>query len=464
MNPTSKLAQAVSAGDLVAAQGALQDGADANKLEGPDDGSILNAAVRWTQDPAVRLAMAGLLLESGADPNLPQNENMAPLASALLHMDTELVRLLLDHGADPNLVVDGPESTFDWASFDYRFYVWDLQIPDGFPWGDDTTEEEFLEFLDRKALEHGKLRPTHLLLMRQRGARTLEEIEMGRMLEAVQGALSCLCMSFEPVLQKRDHALLVADLGNTALAIHLTITRQKQDNPGFSPIPGFVQEACDARGIHPFQIRANLTYGQGTTGFVLHGCRDLIRHIQMDRSRWQSHLLGGIRMKEWAARLGKVSALQVDAHGGRLELRVDGGPVLLPIGKDEALDGPPVDPLDLCRSTTTDGEYWIFTCECGVPGCNGIYPGIQVIHQGGLTLWRTAECPGLPLAIFHRWQYRRTILRGIRALLAHQGRGHSFRPGLGQEVSQWRKAFNKAKAGIPSFSNPYLDHGTFVDY
>lgn len=464
MDPTSKLAQAVSAGDIVAARGALQDGADPNHLEGPDTDSILNVAVNWTQDAAVRFAMAELLLESGADPNLPQNKNMTPLASALLHMDTELVRLLLDHGANPNLVVDGPESTFDWAHFDYRFYVWDLQIPDGFPRDDNTTEDDFLDFLDRKALEHGKLPPAHLLLMRQRGARTLEEIEMGRMLEAVQGALSCLCMTFEPVLQKGDHALLVADLGNPALGIHLAITRQKQDKPGFSPIPEFVQETCDARGIHPFQIRANLIYGKGTIDFALHGCQDLIRHIQMDRSRWQAHLLGGIRMKEWAARLGKVSALRVDAHGCRLELRVDGRPVLLPIGKDMALDGPPVDPLELCRSTTTDGEYSIFTCECGVPGCNGIYSGIQVIHQGGLTLWRTAEHPGLPLAIFHRWQYRRTILRSIRALLAHQVRGHSFRPGPGHEVAQCRKAFNKAKAGIPCFSNPYLDHGTFVDY
>ena len=464
MDQTSKLTQAVTDGDLVAVRDALEDGADPNHLEGPDDDSILNDAVSWTQDPGKRFAMTELLLKGGADPNLTQDENITPLASALLHMDAEVVRLLLDHGADPNLIVDGPESTFDWAHFDYRFYVWDLQIPDGFRWDEDVTEDDFLDFLDRKAVEHGKLRPAHLLLMRQRGAKTLEEIEMGRIHEAVQCALSCLGVTFEPVLVKRDHALLVAHLGSAPLAIHLAITKRKQDRPGSSPIPKFIQEACEARGIHPFQIRANLIYAKGTTDFVIHGCRDIIRHIQRDRNRWQAHLLGGISMKEWAARLGKVSTLQVGPQGGRLELLVDGKPVLLPIGKDRTLEGPPVDPLDLCRSTTTDGEYWIFTCECGVPGCNGINSAIQVIHHGGLTLWRTPERPDLPLAIFRRWQYRRTILRCIRALLAHQGRGRLCRPGSGQEVSQWRKAFNKAKAGIPSFSNPNLEYGTFVDY
>jgi hypothetical protein len=464
MDPTSKLSQAVFDYDIEAAREALHEGADPNFLNSPNEDSILNRAVFWTRDPTQRLAMAELLLENGADPGIPQEDNIGPLASALLHMDKEVVQLLLDHGADPNLVLEGPESTFDWAHFDYRFHIWDLQIPAGFHWDEDATEDNFLDFLDRKATEFGKLRPNHLLLMRQRGAKTIEEIEMGRILEVVQNALSCLCVTFEPVLQKGEHALLVAHLGDAPLAIHVAITKKKQDRPGLGPIPGFVQDACEARDIHPLQIRANLTYDKGITNFVIHGCRDLIRHIQRDRNRWQAHLLGGICMDDWAARLRRVSALQVVPQGGRLKLLVDGKPIVLPVGEDRNLEGPPVDLLELCRSTSTDGEFWIFTCGCGVPECNGIHSGIQVIHQGSFTLWRTRERPDLPLAIFRRWQYRRTILRSIRALLALPGGRRSFCAESAQEVLLWRKAFNKAKVGIPSFSNLNLEHGNFADY
>jgi ankyrin repeat protein len=44
-----------------------------------------------------------LLLDAGADPNVPNNEGVTPLHQLLLAppMDTELVGLMLEHGADP---------------------------------------------------------------------------------------------------------------------------------------------------------------------------------------------------------------------------------------------------------------------------------------------------------------------------------------------------------------------------
>jgi ankyrin repeat protein len=51
-----------------------------------------------------RPAIAKYLLEQGADPNIPSNNDfhVAPLHSAVAAKSLEITRLLLEHGADPN--------------------------------------------------------------------------------------------------------------------------------------------------------------------------------------------------------------------------------------------------------------------------------------------------------------------------------------------------------------------------
>jgi ankyrin repeat protein len=50
-------------------------------------------------DPAVRYAIAKLLLEAGADPNARQQDDYTPLMAADQHGDSRLRELLLEHGA-----------------------------------------------------------------------------------------------------------------------------------------------------------------------------------------------------------------------------------------------------------------------------------------------------------------------------------------------------------------------------
>lgn len=45
------------------------------------------------------------------------------------------------------------------------------------------------------------------------------------------------------------------------------------------------------------------------------------------------------------------------------------------------------DIVEFILSTRTDGNYFIWTCSCGVPGCAGYFNGIEVRTEGNLTYW-----------------------------------------------------------------------------
>ena len=112
--------------------------------------------------------------------------------TAILNMDTEMMRILLDAGADPNellRILLGPgtdpagvgidsmeESLYEWAEFAYRYEVWSNKLPDGAIAAAGTNRDAWLHYLDRLAVKYGKRRPDHLLLLRQRGALSMSEL------------------------------------------------------------------------------------------------------------------------------------------------------------------------------------------------------------------------------------------------------------------------------------------------
>ncbi len=55
-----------------------------------------------------------------------------------------------------------------------------------------------------------------------------------------------------------------------------------------------------------------------------------------------------------------------------------------------------VDPMDLAASADSPGEYFIFTCNCGDPGCVGIDRGVQVTHTSGNVVWTVRHPLGWP--------------------------------------------------------------------
>jgi hypothetical protein len=60
-------------------------------------------------------------------------------------------------------------------------------------------------------------------------------------------------------------------------------------------------------------------------------------------------------------------------------LRIDG---------ESMLDRFTLDLRELVASTHRNGEFWLFTCGCGTPGCSGIENAVEVLHCPTEILWR----------------------------------------------------------------------------
>jgi len=181
------LIDAATAGDFERLRALVASGADVNAFDA-DGVSVLTACVGdpHITEPSVRLAIARELLSLGADPCLLGECRKGPLTEAMLCMDTNLLRLLLDAGAKPNdeAGCDEGETLFDWALMDYEHDVW-FMTAEGFEGAPDSpsdtdraSADAWLMFLDRMAVKHGKRRPDHLFLLRERGAQRGIEINV----------------------------------------------------------------------------------------------------------------------------------------------------------------------------------------------------------------------------------------------------------------------------------------------
>ena len=56
-------------------------------------------------------------------------------------------------------------------------------------------------------------------------------------------------------------------------------------------------------------------------------------------------------------------------------------------GEKPCADGDILDATEFLKSIEEDGEYAIFSCNCGVPQCSGWIKGIQVLHSEESTRW-----------------------------------------------------------------------------
>jgi hypothetical protein len=64
------------------------------------------------------------------------------------------------------------------------------------------------------------------------------------------------------------------------------------------------------------------------------------------------------------------------------DLRIDGRSMLVRCT---------VDLRELVESTKRGGEFWIFTCGCGEPGCANIEAPVQVMHGVECVVWQVPE-------------------------------------------------------------------------
>ena len=121
------------------------------------------------------------LLELGFDPNQLDTDRAGALTEAMLAMDTEMLRLLLDAGARPNDASGffPGDTLYEWAEIGYLFHVWNVN---GVPEEEELTESDratvdnWLTWMDRMALKYNRRRPDHLILLRERGAKTRQEL------------------------------------------------------------------------------------------------------------------------------------------------------------------------------------------------------------------------------------------------------------------------------------------------
>ena len=169
-----KLCRALENADLRAAADLLAAGADINERD--SSGESLLDDVIFSCEEEDRQQVVQFMLDHGADPTLRDHQGGGPLFSAVIAKDTGVLRLLLDHGADPNREHDLGDSLYSYAKFDYLYGEYDLALPE--PPDDEakSSEAAWLRYLDRLAVTYGKRRPDWLLLLRERGARTNEEL------------------------------------------------------------------------------------------------------------------------------------------------------------------------------------------------------------------------------------------------------------------------------------------------
>lgn len=185
---TRDLLAAAAAGEFKRVKQLAHAGADLDAL---DDGEtlldrVVSALTLPDPVPAFAADMLRLLLQLGADPNRPGDEGMTALHTAMLRKNTELMRILLEGGAEPNSMPGSSpgETLYDWAEFDYRYSTWDepfglhgsLMPPDAPTATDKASEDAWLRYLDRCAVNHGVRRPDYLILLREFGARTAVEL------------------------------------------------------------------------------------------------------------------------------------------------------------------------------------------------------------------------------------------------------------------------------------------------
>ncbi len=154
----------------------LHAGADINARDWQGE-PLLSKIIQPINGDANRRKVVSFMLDHGADPRLIGPDNTGPLFSAVLAMDTEVLRLLLDHGADPNREEELGETLYEYAEFDYRYETYDLNLPEQPTDAENESAAAWLQFLDRVAIKYGKRRPDYLFLLRERGALTTAELK-----------------------------------------------------------------------------------------------------------------------------------------------------------------------------------------------------------------------------------------------------------------------------------------------
>lgn len=159
--------------DAEALVSAIEAGANVNDAVMPSKSRPLTLAVESFQSPVERHAALHILICASADPKLLDDGDdfLGPLFSAMLAQDAVSLQILLAAGADPNLEHRGMgETLYEAAEFDYLLETWMMKLPEQPTDSDNASEEAWLAFLTRIAVEHEKPPPDCMSVLWSAGA------------------------------------------------------------------------------------------------------------------------------------------------------------------------------------------------------------------------------------------------------------------------------------------------------
>ena len=173
----AELESAIKNCDLLGIRSAIGKGANPNAED--EYGESMLEDVFNEPSHCKRMAMLQLLVELGAKPGDVSRKSMLSYVASFAK-NAEEMALLLEHGLNPNGWTDPPETTYDEIEFDYRYDLWGFDLPFEPNDEDKTTENSWLDFLERCVYATNKVKPDQLRLLRQYGALTYRERESRR--------------------------------------------------------------------------------------------------------------------------------------------------------------------------------------------------------------------------------------------------------------------------------------------
>jgi len=250
-------------------------------------------------------------------------------------------------------------------------------------------------------------------------------------------------LPLEEVARDGEGLVLFVNARGGALAVHLRATRWDPKGTGLGPVPALLTEMTRQYAAVPLQLRVNLKTFRERAWPTCFGEEAFRAALCAEPKRWQRPMDDA-----WLERAGGLSTLKIRiVRRGWPYALINGKPVSLPKHLHWSIDDPPLDPGELCRSVTSDGECMLFTCECSEPLCGGIEAAVQVDHDGGLVVWRNPEAPALPLGVFEASQYRKVIFAALETLLVNPPKYSGLNWGMAISPENLGKRLARAKAG-----------------
>ena len=213
--------------------------------------------------------------------------------------------------------------------------------------------------------------------------------------------------------------LVLGQIGSKKYLVFIRVTHRKDEVDGIGPTPLVLIDAAHDLGAEPFVVRVNMEKVGNGTGFQYWGDKELELELKSNVAEWQRLLLKGKSVSQFIQILkGTFSHLRLEVN--RRHAREDEWRDFISVRMlvdDEVVECASIDIVALARSIYRNDVFWIFTCTCGVPECNGINNGVTVVHDLGLTVWKAYSIHPARVWAFDHNQYSEEIRKALREFI-----------------------------------------------